>query len=57
VTVSKILGHSTIQTTMRYLHLVQSHLHEAINKGSVGTGEGQKATGTKTRTKEVESNA
>jgi integrase len=38
VTVSKILGHSTIQTTMRYLHLVQSHLHEAINKGSIEAG-------------------
>jgi integrase len=35
VTVSKILGHSTITTTMRYLHLVQSHLQEAINQGSV----------------------
>ena len=35
VTVSKILGHSTIQTTMRYLHLVQDHMQEAINRGSL----------------------
>lgn len=38
ITVSKVLGHSTIQTTMRYLQLVQGHLHEAINKGSIGAG-------------------
>ena len=35
VAVSKILGHSTIQTTMRYLHLAKNHLSEAINRGSV----------------------
>ena len=39
VTVSKILGHSTITTTMRYLHLVQSHLQEAINRGSLAKTE------------------
>ncbi len=39
VTVSKILGHSTIQTTMRYLHLVETQLTEAINKGSVQLAE------------------
>jgi integrase len=50
VTVSKILGHSTITTTMRYLHLVQSHLHEAINKGSMQAGT---KTGTKTGTGDV----
>ena len=38
VTVSKILGHSTIQTTMRYLHLVQDHMQEAINRGSLKQG-------------------
>lgn len=35
VTVSKILGHSTITTTMRYLHLVETHLAEAVNKRSL----------------------
>ena len=35
VTVSKILGHSTIQTTMRYLHLVKSQMHDAVNKVSL----------------------
>jgi integrase len=55
VACSKILGHSTIQTTMRYLHLVQSHLHEAINKGSLGTGKSENGTGTKTGTKEIQS--
>lgn len=42
VTVSKILGHSSIQTTMRYLHLVQDHMASAINRGSLvleGNGE------------------
>jgi integrase len=55
VTVSKILGHSTIQTTMRYLHLVRSHLHEAINKGSIAAEETRNGTGSKTGTKEVPS--
>ena len=35
VTVSKILGHRTITTTMRYLHLVQDHMSSAINRGSL----------------------
>lgn len=35
VTVSKILGHRTINTTMRYLHLVQDHMASAINRGSL----------------------
>ncbi len=35
VTVSKILGHRTITTTMRYLHLVQDHMASAINRGSL----------------------
>ena len=35
VTVSKILGHTTIQTTMRYAHLVKSHVEDAINRGSL----------------------
>jgi integrase len=39
VTVSKILGHRTITTTMRYLHLVQDHMASAINRGSVVLGE------------------
>lgn len=35
VTVSKLLGHSTLQTTMRCVHLVRSPLHEAVNLMSV----------------------
>ena len=35
VTVSKILGHRSIQTTMRYLHLVQDHMASSINQGSL----------------------
>lgn len=35
VTVSKILGHSTIHTTMRYCHLVKDQLHEAVNRVSL----------------------
>ncbi len=35
VSVSKILGHRSIQTTMRYLHLVQDHMASAINRGSL----------------------
>jgi integrase len=31
VSVSKILGHSTITTTMRYLHHAKTALHEAVN--------------------------
>lgn len=57
VTVSKILGHSSIQTTMRYLHLVQDHMASAINRGSLvfdETGENFKdEVGTKTGTNVV----
>lgn len=35
VTVSKLLGHSTIQTTMRYLHHAKTALHDAVNTVSV----------------------
>ena len=35
VTVSKLLGHSTIQTTMRYIHLVKDQLHQAVNRVSI----------------------
>ena len=35
VTVSKLLGHSTILTTMRYLHHAKTALHEAVNSVSV----------------------
>ena len=35
VTVSRILGHRKIQTTMRYLHLVKDHMQDAINRGSL----------------------
>ncbi len=35
VTVSRLLGHSVLQTTMRYVHLVKNQLHEAVNRVSV----------------------
>ena len=35
VTVSRILGHRSIQTTMRYLHAVKDHMQESINRGSL----------------------
>jgi len=52
VTVSKILGHSVLQTTMRYIHFVKSHLHEAVNQVSVSRfAEAEKTVvGTTTRT-------
>ncbi len=52
VTVSKLLGHSTLQTTMRYVHLVKDQLHQAVNLMSVSqfVGEGQKPSGTTTTT-------
>jgi hypothetical protein len=52
VTVSKILGHSVLQTSMRYIHFVKSHLHEAVNQVSVSRfAEGEKTrVGTTTRT-------
>jgi integrase len=39
-----ILGHKTIQMTMRYSHLVTEHLHRAMAKHSAGTGSGTSAT-------------
>jgi len=54
VTVSKILGHRNIQTTMRYLHLAQDHMASAINQGSFvleeTRGNFQSEVGTKTGT-------
>jgi integrase len=35
VAVSRLLGHSTIQTTMRYAHHAKTALHEAVNRISV----------------------
>lgn len=35
VSVSKILGHSTIMTTMRYLHHAKTALHSAVNTVSI----------------------
>jgi site-specific recombinase XerD len=36
VTVKDFLGHSDIQTTMRYAHLAPAHVKSAINLGSLG---------------------
>jgi hypothetical protein len=34
-TVKELLGHSTIQMTMRYAHLAKAHLRSAIEKFKV----------------------
>ena len=34
--VSKVLGHQDIKTTMRYSHLSPQHLRETVNRGSLG---------------------
>ena len=34
VSVKEILGHRSIQTTMRYSHLDPRHLQDAVNRGS-----------------------
>lgn len=47
VTVSKLLGHSTIVTTMRYLHHAKTALHSAVNTVSIS----QFGTTTRTTTK------
>jgi len=44
-TVKEILGHRSIQTTMRYAHLAPSHIQAAMDKGSLanlGIGTGSK---------------
>ena len=48
-TVKEVLGHRSIQTTMRYSHLASRHIQAAIEKGSLanlglGTGSGVKDT-------------
>lgn len=52
VTVSKLLGHSTLQTTMRYVHLVKDQLHQAVNLMNVShfAENSQQQAGTTTRT-------
>ncbi len=35
VSVQKILGHQSIQTTLRYSHLDPAHLQKAVNRGSL----------------------
>ncbi len=44
-TVKEILGHRSIQTTLRYAHLAPSHIQAAMDKGSlsnIGIGTGSK---------------
>jgi site-specific recombinase XerD len=31
-TVQELLGHADINTTMRYIHYIQSHAQKAVNK-------------------------
>lgn len=50
VAVSRLLGHSTIQTTMRYAHHAKTALHDAVNRVSVT----QFTTTTRTTTKPPE---
>ncbi len=40
VSVMAILGHRTIQTTMRYSHVSPTHLRQAVNRGSLGDPHG-----------------
>ncbi|MBI3393845.1 MAG: site-specific integrase [Nitrospirae bacterium] len=42
--VQAFLGHRDIATTLRYAHLSQTHLREAVSRGSLG-GEGRAETG------------
>ena len=53
-TVQELLGHSTVTMTMRYAHLSQAHLREAVNKTSVWQSKAQSdhETVTATVTKE-----
>jgi hypothetical protein len=46
ISVKEILGHRSIQTTMRYSHLDPRHLREAVNRGILIE------TGTKTGTRQ-----
>ena len=46
--IQKLLGHRDITMTMRYSHLSDAHLREAVKKLDVGTDLAQ-ATSTKTR--------
>lgn len=50
VAVSRLLGHSTILTTMRYAHHAKTALHDAVNRVSVT----QFSTTTRTTTKPVD---
>jgi len=48
VTVKEILGHKDIQTTLKYSHLSQSHIHEAVEKASFVKNQVQTVTPTVT---------
>jgi hypothetical protein len=37
-TVQELLGHKTIAMTLRYTHLLQEHLHEAVGMIDLGFG-------------------
>jgi len=53
MSVKEILGHRSIQTTLRYSHLDPRHLQEAINRGSLNFGTGSK-TGSTTGASDAE---
>lgn len=49
-TVQELLGHSTVTMTMRYAHLSQAHLREAVNKASLEQPKAQSGNETLTAT-------
>jgi len=64
-TVAELMGHKTIQMTMRYAHLAQQHKQDAVERlvsakaaqGDAGTGETHQESSTGTRTDTSDSRA
>jgi site-specific recombinase XerD len=51
-TVAELMGHATIQMTMRYAHLAPEHNQSAVDKLVTGNHHQQKQTATRTATSE-----